>query len=129
MYFKILHDNCNIIERFDIRAIFSDVRINHFVVKYNKKSQGDQSKGATRRVSNFINYINYITLQCLFIMSFHQWCTENVFHAATCVGNCRCDSGRSQTSRCSQKEHANRNNAVARPKTRCKGPEPLRFLI
>ena len=37
--------------------------------------------------------------------------------------------GRSQTSRCSQKEHANRNNAVARPKTRCKGPEPLRFLI
>lgn len=69
-------------------------------------------------------------LWCLFIVSFPQWSPENMFLAATCVGNnCRCDSGRSQTSRCSQKEHANRNNAVARPKTRCKGPEPLRFLI
>jgi hypothetical protein len=36
---------------------------------------------------------------------------------------------RSQTSRCLQKEHANRNNATARPKTRRSGPEPLRFLI
>lgn len=31
-------------------------------------------------------------------------------------------TGRGQTSRCSQKEHANRNNAVARPKTRTRTP-------